>query len=379
MKRWLAAICAAVLLGTLWRVPAVCAAEEPEIPAAAYALMEAETGTLLLESHSGDRLPCGAMAKLMTAYLAAEQLEQENWTADTVLTATDAVTGTKGAVIWLTAGEEMTVGDLLKGLIVGNANDAAIVLAAAVSGDTETFVMDMNACAFDLGMRDTWFTSPCGSSDDGAYTTAADLARLCCALAKQECLREYFRTWRDFLRGDATELVNENTFARTDETSIGFKACHSEKEGFSIAAGAERSQMQCVAVVLGCGDTDSRFALAKQLLRKGFSGWKVVQPGFSGEFLYPVQVRGGVERAVLAEPGKLKGLAIPRSCGELETVMVLPRYVQAPVRKGQNLGQAAFYQGDTLLYETDVAAAAAVDVRNYWDTLREITVKMLKL
>lgn len=379
MKRWLAAICAAVLLGMLWRVPAVCAAEEPEIPAAAYALMEAETGTLLLESHSGDRLPCGAMAKLMTAYLAAEQLEQENWTADTVLTATDAVTGTKGAVIWLTAGEEMTVGDLLKGLIVGNANDAAIVLAAAVSGDAETFVMDMNACAFDLGMRDTWFTSPWGSSDDGAYTTAADLARLCCALAKQECLREYFRTWRDFLRGDATELVNENTFARTDETSIGFKACHSEKEGFSIAAGAERSQMQCVAVVLGCGDTDSRFTLAKQLLRKGFSGWKVVQPGFSGEFLYPVQVRGGVERAVLAEPGKLKGLAIPRSCGELETVMVLPRYVQAPVRKGQKLGQAAFYQGDTLLYETDVAAAAAVDVRNYWDTLLEITVKMLKL
>ena len=379
MKRWLAAIGAAVLLGMLWRVPAVCAAEEPEIPAAAYALMEAETGTLLLESHSGDRLPCGAMAKLMTAYLAAEQLEQENWTADTVLTATDAVTGTKGAVIWLTAGEEMTVGDLLKGLIVGNANDAAIVLAAAVSGDTETFVMDMNACAFDLGMRDTWFTSPWGSPDDGAYTTAADLARLCCALAKQECLREYFRIWRDFLRGDATELVNENTFARTDETSIGFKACHSEKEGFSIAAGAERSQMQCVAVVLGCGDTDSRFTLAKQLLRKGFSGWKVVQPGFSGEFLYPVQVRGGVERAVLAEPGKLKGLAIPRSCGELETVMVLPRYVQAPVRKGQKLGQAAFYQGDTLLYETDVAAAAAVDVRNYWDTLREITVKMLKL
>ena len=157
MKRWLAAICAAVLFGVLWRVPAVCAAEEPEIPAAAYALMETETGTLLLESHSGDRLACGAMAKLMTAYLAAEQVEQGNWTADTVLTATDAVTGTKGAVIWLTAGEEMTVGDLLKGLIVGNANDAAVVLAVAAGGDAETFVMDMNARAFDLGMRDTRF------------------------------------------------------------------------------------------------------------------------------------------------------------------------------------------------------------------------------
>ena len=100
--------------------------------------------------------------------------------------------------------------------------------------------------------------------------------------------------------------------------------------------------MQCVAVALGCGDTDSRFALAKQLLRKGFAGWKVVQPGFSGEFLYPVQIRGGVERAVLAEPGRLKALVIPRSCGELETVMVLPGYLRAPVRKGQKLGSAAF-------------------------------------
>ena len=137
--------------------------------------------------------------------------------------------------------------------------------------------------------------------------------------------------------------------------------------------------MQCVTVVLGCGDTDSRFTLAKQLLRKGFAGWKVVQPQLSGEFLYPVQVRGGVERAVLAESGPLKGLVVPRSCTELETVMVLPRFVQAPVRKGQKLGHAAFYQGDTLLYETEVAAADAVPVRDFWDALYQITVKMLKM
>ena len=381
MKRYAALLCCGVLL-FWWLLPgspaAVSAAEEPEIPAAAYALLEAETGTVLRESHGRDRRPCGAMAKRMTALLAAEQLEQGAWTTDTVLTATDAVTGTKGAVIWLTAGEEMTVGDLLKGLIVGNANDAAVVLAAAAAGDTKQFVMDMNARAFDLGMRDTWFTSPQGNTDT-SYTTAADLGRLCCALAKKTALQPYFRTWRDFLRGEATELVNENTFSRTDETSIGFKACHSEAEGWSIAAGARRNGMQCVAVVLGCGDTDSRFTLAKQLLRKGFAGWKVVQPQLSGEFLYPVQVRGGVERAVLAESGPLKGLVVPRSCTELETVMVLPRFVQAPVRKGQKLGHAAFYQGDTLLYETDVAAADAVPVRDFWDALYQITVKMLKM
>ena len=69
---------------------------------------------------------------------------------------------------------------------------------------------------------------------DTSYTTAADLGRLCCALAKKTALQPYFRTWRDFLRGEATELVNENTFSRTDETSIGFKACHSEAEAGAL-------------------------------------------------------------------------------------------------------------------------------------------------
>ena len=101
-------------------------------------------------------------------------------------------------------------------------------------------------------------------------------------------------------------------------------------------------------------------------------------PGQSGTGCSAWRWRWG-ERAVLAEPGRLKALVIPRSCGELETVMVLPGYLRAPVRKGQKLGSAAFYQGDTLLYETDVVAADAVRKRNFWDALEQITVKMLKL
>ena len=131
--------------------------------------------------------------------------------------------------------------------------------------------------------------------------------------------------------------MNENTFARTDDTSIGFKACHTEADGWSIAAGAERKQMKCIAVVLGCQTDDSRFALAKSLLRRGFAGWQVVQPAFSAEFLYPVTVRGGICRSVLVEPKRLQGLVVPKSDQELETVLVLPRYVLAPVKKGDSV------------------------------------------
>ncbi len=373
------AVIAFVLLTGFFCMPAAGAEEQTEIPAAAYVLMEAETGTVLLEQNGQKQVSCGVMAKLMTAYLAGEQLRCGEWTIETELTSSEAVSGIKGAVIWLMPGEVMTVEDLLKGLIIGNAGDAAVTLACGISGDVESFVMEMNARAFDLGMRSTRFDSPQGSGEASQYTTAYDLALLCRALSEMDELIPYFKTWRDFLRGEATELVNENTFARTDETSIGWKACHTEADGWSLAAGAERNNMKCIAVVLGCETEDDRFALAKDLLRRGFLGWKVVQPAFSEEFLYPVQVRGGVERAVLIRPGVMKGLVVPRDCTELETVMVVPRYVEAPVRSGQKLGTAAFYQGDTLLYETTVVASDSVRRRNFGDALLRIIVNVLKI
>lgn len=378
MKRLLAILAALMCCLTGVHIQ-VYAEEESEIAAVSYVLMEMETGTVLLGSNAEQKVSCGTMAKLMTALLTAEMLASGEWQLETQVEATGAVEGIQGAVIWLMPGEKMTVEDLLKGLIIGNAGDAAIALAVGISGSVEEFVKEMNARAFDLDMRNTWFSSPQGDDSASQYTTAKDLALLCRALAEYEVLTPYFQTWRDFLRGEATELVNENTFARTDETSIGFKACHSSENGWSIAAGAQRQHMQCVAIVLGCETDEDRFALAKSLLRKGFAGWKVVQPGFSGEFLYPVHVKSGVENAVLAEPGKMRLLVVPRQSDELETVLVLPRYVDAPVKKGQKLGTAAFYEGDTLLYEMEVVAADDVRKQNYWDALQKITVKMLKL
>ena len=230
MKR-MCAIGMAVLLVWLGLCRISASAEETEIPAAAYVLMEAETGTVLLESNGDAPFSCGTMAKLMTALLTAEQLTSGSWTLETELTAGEEVSGISGAVIWLVPGEKMTVSDLLKGLIIGNAGDAAAMLAVGISGDAASFVMEMNARAFDLGMRSTRFDAPQGSNAETQYTTAADLARLCRALSEYDVLMPYFQTWRDFLRGEETELVNENTFARTDDTSIGFKACHTEADG----------------------------------------------------------------------------------------------------------------------------------------------------
>lgn len=273
----------------------------------------------------------------------------------------------------------MSVEDLLKGVIIGNANDAAAVLAEGVSGSIDRFVQDMNARAFDLGMRDTVFTSPQGYADSVQQTSAYDLALLCRALQKQTAVMPYFSIWRDFLRGEGTELVSENTMTRTYEGHIGFKACHTEQSGWHLAEAASRDHMTCIAVVLGCKTEEDRYALAKSLLRSGFSGYRVTIPGFSAENMKPVAVRGGLERGVLVDAQQLSGLVVPTGSRDLNTVLVLPLYVRAPVRKGQVIGRIAFYDGDTLLYETNLVATHAVEAMSYSHAMARLLVKMLKI
>lgn len=353
-------------------------AEEAPDNSAAYILMECSTGRVLNEKNSREKLPTGTMAKLMTALIAGEMLESGQWQTDTPLTASDCVDGKKGAVIWLLPGDVMTVEDLLKGLIIGNANDAAAVLAEKISGSEEDFVMDMNARAFDLGMLDTRFTSPEGYDDEKGYSTAYDLGLLCCALSKLKCLSAYFTTWRDFLRDGATELVNENTFARTYDGMIGWKASHTEMSGWCIAAGAEKNGMECAAVVLGA-DEDSRFSIAKQILKEGFSKYTLTLPGFSSEFMKPVTVRGGLSSSVDVEAKNLSGLVVPKSSPGLKSVLILPNFVSAPVEKGRKIGSIAFYNGDTLLLETDLIAKEDVEAVSIKSSVQKLLGKLFKL
>lgn len=347
-------------------------------PCRAYVLLEARTGQLLLEENSSESLPMGTMAKLMTMLLTAEALESGALSENTAVTASPAANAQKGASIWLMPGEKMTVGDLLRGMIIGNANDAAVALAEAVSGTEEQFVMDMNARGFELGLRSTVFTCASGLSEEGQVTTAADLGRLCCKLTEYPVLTPYMTTWRTFLRGEQTELVNENALVRSYDGLLGMKAGHGERTGYTLAAAAQRGEGIYVAVVLGCQEDADRFSIAKTLLSKGFGSYQVTTPAFSGEFLKPLQVLHGTDTAVEVEAQGLTGITVPKGNAGLQTVLVLPEYVEAPVSKGQQLGTAAFYQGDIYLYEVSLTAASSVPRLTFSRAFLRLLDNMLK-
>ena len=249
-------------------------AEDIQTTAQSYVLIESETCRILKDYNSSQELPMGTMNKLMTVLLAAEAINEGKLSFDQELTASAAANSSKGATIWLMSGEKMSVIDLLKGLIIGNANDAAVVIAEALGGNTASFVEKMNRRADELGMKNTVFTAPGGVDDENQHTTSYDMALLTREVVKYSFLKEIMTTWLDYLRDGNTELVNENNLVRSYDGILGVKACHSEKSGYSLAAAAERNGETYISVILCCNDKDERFSIGKKLLNAGFSFYK---------------------------------------------------------------------------------------------------------
>lgn len=379
MKRAVAK--AAALIVAVVSMFVMLGAEKPEESpqAKAYILMEARTRAVLEEYNSDMRLNAGYLGKLMSLLVIAGDIEAGRYKLSDELTASQSVYNTKGSVVWLEPGDKMTVDDLLKSVIIGNANDAMTVLAENSSGTVDTFVMDMNAAAFDLGLRDTYFKSPYGYYDEGEYTTAHDMAVVCAELSRYESLLPAFTTWRDFVKNGRVELVSENTLTRTYDRHIGFKACHSEEAGYCAAEGGRsETGTAYVAVVLGAADEEVSLGMAKSLVKKGFTDYRVTSTMFPDEMLMPVKVKNGVDIAVELLIKEQSDITVPRGGGELRTVVVLPEYITAPVRKGQPVGTAAFYNGDSLVFETDIIAKSDVPELGLIYVFRAMLLKLIE-
>ncbi len=345
----------------------------------AYILMEAETKTVLEEHNSDLRLNAGYLTKLMSLLLIAEKINNGELSVTDMLTASESVKNTKGAVIWLESGDKLSVDELLKSVIIGNANDALTVLAEAASGDIGTFVMDMNAKAFDLGLRNTFYFSPYGYFEENEYTTAHDIAVVCSELAKYDFLTPAFSTWRDFVKEGKVELVSENKLTKNYGLHIGFKACHSDESGYCTAeCGRNDSGNTFIAVAVGAENEDISYKTVKSLLKNGFRQYKVTSTMFPEEMLKPLTVIGGTEKAVetgLATQGKV---TVSKEKRDLKTKVVYPEFINAPVYIGQPIGCAAFYSGDTLVYETDIIVKKDIPSLSFGYVFKSMLLKLIE-
>ena len=366
------AVAAALLLPAL---PA--RAEGLELTAPSAVLMEASTGRVLFEKDPHAVRSCASITKVMTLCLVFEAIDSGRLSLDQTLTASAHAASMGGSDIWLEEGEAMSVDDLIKATVIMSANDAAVVLAEAVSGSEEAFVAQMNEKAQQLGMNDTVFKNCNGLDEEGHVTSAYDVALMSRELIRHEKVFDYTLTWMDSVRGGETQLVNTNKLIRSYQGITGLKTGTTGQAGSCITATAERSGLSLIAVVLGADSTDHRFQDAAALLDYGFAGWKATVP--ESPALEPVPVARGMEPQVEPVLGEMPTLLLKAGeAGEVETAVAYEE-LTAPVTRGDVIGQVTCTVDGSVMAQVDITAGEDVAQVTFFGVLSHLVQALFTL
>lgn len=332
-----------------------------EIGGKSALLMEMDTGTVLYEKDPEAPLPIASVTKIMTLLLIMEAIDSGTLQYGDVLTCSETAAGMGGSQIWLEPGETMTVDDLLKAVTVVSANDACAMFAEHISGSIEGFVARMNQRAAELGMKNTKFLD-CSGLNDEAYSCAYDVAVMSRELMQHEKIIDYTTIWMDTLRDGTSQLVNTNKLIRHYSGATGLKTGTTSTAGHNLAATATRDGLSLVAVILGCETTNERFGGARKLLDYGFANYTTYRPAVEPEQLTEVPVSHGLQESTSPAVPELLPILLKR--GEESDVVCTVRLeesVEAPVKKGQTIGEVQVVKKGEVIAAYPLCAATAVE------------------
>ncbi len=348
-----------------------------EVTAPSAVLMEASTGQVLFEKDPHAVRSCASITKVMTLCLVFEAIDSGRLSLDQTLTASAHAASMGGSDIWLEEGEAMSVDDLMKATVIMSANDAAVVLAEAVSGSEDAFVERMNQKAQELGMNDTVFKNCNGLDEEGHVTSAYDVALMSRELIRHEKIFDYTLTWMDSVRGGETQLVNTNKLIRSYQGITGLKTGTTGQAGSCITATAEREGLSLIAVVLGTDSTDHRFQDAAALLDYGFGGWRVTEP--EAPVLDPVPVARGMAPTVEVQAGESPSILLEAAeTGQVETEVVLQE-LTAPIQAGEVVGQIHYQVNGKTVAQVDITAVSGVEAVTFSGALGRLLQALFQL
>ena len=333
-------------------------------------LMEASTGRVLYQQDETKELPIASVTKIMSTLLVCEAIDKGKISREDMVTVSAYAASMGGSQVYLEPGEQMSVDELLKCLIVVSANDAAVALAEHIYGSVESFVSAMNSRAGELEMKHTLFANTTGLDEDGGgYSCALDVALMTRELLKHPLIFDYTTIWMDTVRDGAFGLSNTNRLVRFYKGANGMKTGFTSEAMYCLSATALRDGMQLIAVVLGSPSSDKRFAAAKQLLDFGFANYRVVQP--EAVKIVPLAIKGGCV-ANVAVSYSPPSLLAEKGNGELVTKTVLKENLKAPIAKGQKLGEAIISLEGEELCRVDITAMHSVEKLNFFGTVKKI-------
>lgn len=373
MKNFAVALSALLLsfpIGAASLVPA-----PPTINADAYLLMDFATGDVLVEHNIDVQLPPASLTKLMTSYILAEEVDAGRLSLDDEVTVSRNAwsqnpTFRGSSLMWIEPGKSVTVGELEKGIVISSGNDATVAIAEHIAGSEESFVALMNNYAEQLGLTATHFENTHGLPNRDHLTTARDLGTLAVATIRDH--PERYRVYREqaYTYNDITQY-NRNHLLREDPSVDGLKTGYTSVAGYGLVASAEREGMRLISVVLGSNSTRSRKAETRSLLNYGFRFYGNLEIVQGETSLGSSRVWKGVTERL--DGGLLESVTVvvPRSKAVPEVIVRFDEPLQAPIARGDNIGQLQVFLEGELLVDRPLQALTAIQpagfFRRLWD------------
>ena len=310
----------------------------PDIAARAFLLMDFQSGQVLQGQKPDEHVEPASLTKLMTAYLTFTALKQGRLKLNQTLPVSELAWRSEGSRMFIQLNTQVSVEDLMKGMIVQSGNDACITLAEGVAGTEQAFVLLMNREAQRLGLRNTHFTNATGLPHAQHYSTARDLALLAAAIMRD--FPEYYPLYsiKEYRYNNITQ-PNRNRLLWQDPFVDGVKTGHTESAGFCLIASAKRGEMRLISVVLGAASDNARTAESQKLLNYGFQFYETYRLYQKGQTVATLPVYKGGENSVKSGFLNPVYLSLPKGHFQSAKITLTSRQpLLAPLLPGQIVG-----------------------------------------
>ncbi|MGY3688604.1 serine hydrolase [Vibrio coralliilyticus] len=339
--------------------------EPPTLGAKGYVLIDYNTGQVLVEKNANTKLNPASLTKLMTAYVAGQEVKAGNITLD------DQVVISKNAwaknfpdssKMFIEVGTTVPLMDLYRGLIVQSGNDASVAIAEYVAGSEGAFVNLMNSWAEKLGLENTAYTNPHGLDSNGLYSTPMDIAKLGQAIIRD--LPDIYPLYSEtsYTYNGITQY-NRNGLLRDRSMNVdGMKTGYTSGAGYSLTTSATSGDMRLIAVVMGASSTKSRESESKQLLSYGFRFFETVSPTKAGDTVTEAKVWMGEQDQLSVGVNEDIYMTLPKgNAAKLTAEVEFDRELVAPITEGEKVGTIIYsVEGDEVA-TADLIAQADVD------------------
>ncbi|MCE8037253.1 D-alanyl-D-alanine carboxypeptidase family protein [Halomonas sp. MCCC 1A11062] len=333
----------------------------PQIAAKSWILMDADSGRVLVEHNADERLPPASLTKLMTAYLVERELDRGNINLDDTVRVSENAWRTGGSKMFIEVNTEVSIRDLLYGIIISSGNDASVAVAEHLAGGEAPFADLMNQHATRLGLHNTSFANATGLPHPEQYSSARDMA-----LLSQYIINDYPEHYavyaeKYFTYNDIRQ-PNRNRLLWRDPTVDGLKTGWTTEAGYGLVASAKRDGMRLISVVMGTSSEESRAQETQKLLSYGFRYYETLKLYDQGAVLNSPRIWGGEKNELRVGVDRDVAMTLPRARNEeLHARLDIRQDLNAPISLGDRVGTLEVRLGDEVVGEHPLVALETIE------------------